>query len=134
LIMLVTGRAPQWSMLFVPVAMILLAAFALGVGLILSTLAVYFPDVVEMYQILLVAWMYLTPIIYPEEILPAAYRYWITNLNPMYHLIQIFRTPIYEGSLPDGNQLALASIIAFTTLIIGWLVFSTRADDFAYRA
>ena len=133
-IMLATGRPLHGSMLFLPAAMILLAAFALGVGLILSTLAIYFPDVAEMYQIVLVAWMYLTPIIYPEEIFPEAYRFWITNLNPMYHLVQIFRTPIYEGSLPAWNQLGLASLIAFSTLIIGWLFFSKKADDFAYRA
>ncbi len=45
--------------------------FTLGFGLIISTFAVYFPDVAEMYQIVLTAWLYLTPIIYPEEILPS---------------------------------------------------------------
>ena len=133
-LMLVTGRPLHWSVLFVPVAMILLAAFALGVGLILSALGVYFPDVVEMYQIFLMAWMYLTPIIYPEEILPAAYRFWITNLNPMYHMVNIFRKPLYDGVLPEWNELVVAVIIATVTLIIGWLFFSSKADEFAYRA
>ena len=133
-LMLVTGRPLRWSAFFVPVAMILFAAFALGVGLILSAIGVYFPDVVEMYQIILVAWMYLTPIIYPEEILPAAYRFWITNLNPMYHMVNIFRKPLYDGVLPAWNELAIAAIIAFVTLIIGWLFFSNKADEFAYRA
>jgi len=133
-ILLVTGRPLHWSMLFLPVAMILLAAFALGVGLILSTLAIYFPDVAEMYQIILVAWMYMTPIIYPEEIFPETYRFWITNLNPMYHLVEIFRTPIYDGSLPAWNQLAIAGISAISVLLVGWLFFSKKADDFAYQA
>lgn len=133
-IMLVTGRLLHWSVLFIPVAVILLAAFALGVGLILSALGVYFPDVAEMYQIILVAWMYLTPVIYPEEILPAAYRSWITNLNPMYHMIHIFRKPLYDGTLPAWNELAVAGTIALVTLIIGWLYFSSKADEFAYQA
>jgi ABC-2 type transport system permease protein len=114
--------------------MLLLAAFALGIGLILSTLAIYFPDIVEMYQIILIAWMYLTPIIYPEEILPAMYRFWITNLNPMYHLVQIFRKPFYDGVLPAWNELTIAGGIALLTLIIGWLIFCQKADEFAYRA
>ena len=133
-LMLVTGRPLHWSVLFVPVAIILLAAFALGVGLILSALGVYFPDVVEMYQIILVAWMYLTPIIYPEEILPDAYRFWITNLNPMYHMVNIFRKPLYDGVLPEWNELVIAVVIAVITLVIGWLFFSNKADEFAYRA
>ncbi len=133
-LMLVTGRQLHWSILFVPVAMILLASFALGVGLILSALGVYFPDVVEMYQIVLTAWMYLTPIIYPEEILPETYRFWITNLNPMYHMVKIFRKPIYAGSLPDWGELVIAVIISLSTLTIGWLFFSNKADEFAYQA
>ena len=133
-IMLFTGKSLQWSMLFIPLAMLLLAAFALGIALILSTLAMYFPDIVEMYQIILTAWMYLTPIIYPEEILPAASRFWITNLNPMYHLVQIFRRPIYDGIVPAWNELTIASALAIFTLIIGWLFYCQKADEFAYRA
>ena len=133
-IMLITSRPIHWSIIFVPVAIILLAAFALGVGLILSTLAIYFPDVAEMYQIILVAWMYVTPIIYPEEILPEAYRYWVTNLNPMYHLVRIFRMPLYEGVLPSWPEMAIASGIAIITLVIGWLFFSKKADEFTYQA
>jgi ABC-2 type transport system permease protein len=132
-IMLITGRPIQWSIIFVPVAMILLAAFALGVGLILSTLAIYFPDVTEMYQIILLAWMYVTPIIYPTEILPVAYRFWITNLNPMYHLIQIFRMPLYEGVLPGWIEIAIAGGVALVTLTLGWLFFAKKADEFTYQ-
>ena len=133
-LMILTGRQLHWSILFVPIAMALLTAFALGIGLFLSALGVYFPDVVEMYQIVLVAWMYMTPIIYPEEILPESYRFWITNLNPMYHLIQIFRKPIYDGVLPAWGELVTAGLIALATLIIGWFFFSNKADEFAYQA
>lgn len=133
-IMLIIGRPIPGSIIFLPIAMILLAAFALGVGLILSTLAIYFPDVSEMYQIILVAWMYLTPIIYPEEILPEAYRFWVTNLNPMYHLIKIFRMPLYEGVFPGWAELAVAGGIAIITLVTGWLFFAKKADEFTYQA
>jgi len=133
-IMLIIGRPIQGSIIFLPIAMLLLAAFALGIGLILSTLAIYFPDVAEMYQIILVAWMYLTPIIYPEEILPEAYRFWVTNLNPMYHLIKIFRMPLYEGIFPGWIEIAIASGIAIITLVIGWLFFAKKADEFTYQA
>lgn len=133
-IMLVIGRPIQGSIIFLPIAMLLLAAFALGIGLILSALAIYFPDVTEMYQIILVAWMYLTPIIYPEEILPEAYRFWVTNLNPMYHLIKIFRMPLYEGIFPGSIEIAVASGIAIITLVIGWLFFAKKADEFTYQA
>ena len=133
-IMLLIGRPIRGSIIFLPIAMLLLAAFTLGIGLILSTLAIYFPDVTEMYQIILLAWMYLTPIIYPEEILPEAYRFWVTNLNPMYHLIKIFRVPLYEGVFPGWIEIAIASGIAIITLVICWLFFAKKADEFTYQA
>ena len=133
LIMLVIGVPIRWSVLLIPYSMLLLASFSLGVGLLLSTFAVYFPDVAEMYQVALIGWMYLTPIIYPEEIIPAAFRSWVFNLNPMYHLLQIFRAPLYKGVLPDWQTLALGTGIAFITLVVGWLLFSNKADEFTYH-
>ena len=53
-------------------AVILLGMFSLGLGLLLSTAVVYFADMLPVYDVLLTMWMYLTPIIYPLEILPPA--------------------------------------------------------------
>lgn len=132
-IILITGNPLRPAALFLPIAILLLALFSLGVGLLLSTLAIYFPDVTEMYQIALLAWMYLTPIIYPPEIIPEAYRSLMLNLNPMYHFVVLFRKPLYEGLLPSAEQVAVALVIALVASVSGWLVFSNRADEFAYR-
>jgi len=133
LVMLVTKVPIRVTLLFIPVCAILLAFFSLGVGLLISTMSVYYPDVAEMYQIILNAWLYLTPIIYPVDILPEAYRYWITNLNPMFHMVRLFRIPIYYGRLPFWNELWPALIISICTLFIGWYIFSNKSDEFAYR-
>ena len=109
------------------------AATVLGLGLLLSTLAVFFPDVAEMYQIVLQAWMFLTPIMYTETILPEAYRFWLTNLNPMYHLVKLFRIPLFDGRLPTAPELLIPAGLAFAMLLIGWLVFTSKSDEFAYR-
>ena len=132
IIMLVIGRPITWAFLFIPIPILLLMAFALGVSLILSTLTVYFPDVREMYQIIIQAWMYLTPIMYPADILPKAYRFWILNLNPMYYLINMFRAPIYQGTLPPSEIMIPGALISLITLLVGWIYFSKKADNFAY--
>jgi len=133
IIMFFTATPPHRSLLFLPVAILLLAAFSLGIGLLLSTISIYFPDAAEMYQVALIAWMYLTPIIYPAEIIPETYRYWLFHLNPMYYLILIFRQPIYDGSLPSFPMLAMGVGISSLTLIAGWVIFSYKADEFTYR-
>jgi ABC-2 type transport system permease protein len=132
LLMIVTGVPLRATILFLPVPLVLTALFALGVALFLSTLAVYFSDVVEMYQIVLTAWMYLTPIIYPKEVVPPSYQ-WFLNLNPFYHLLEAFRAPLHGGVLAGWKTLSAAALAAVVTLVLGWTVFTRKADEFAYR-
>lgn len=133
IVMLVLGVPVKLTIFFTPIPLMLLALFSLGFGLILSTLAVYFPDVAEMYQIVLTAWMYLTPVIYPEEILPENIFFIISTFNPMYSLMKLFRIPIYYGRLPTFEEFLLPALIALVVFIIGWLFFTYRSDEFAYK-
>ncbi len=132
-VMLVTGLSIHLSIVFVPVAILILVAFSLGIGLLLSTLAVYFPDIAEMYQIVLLAWMFLTPVMYPETIIPQAYRSFITLLNPMYHLLKLFRIPLYYGRFPTFVEFIIPLGISLVVLLLGWVIFTRKADEFAYR-
>jgi ABC-2 type transport system permease protein len=129
---LIVGRPIRLTILFLPFPILLLSAFALGVGLLLSGIAVRFPDIAEMYQIILQAWMYLTPIMYPSDILPEAIRKYLLVLNPMYYLILLFRVPIYDGVMPSPALILTSTVIAVVTLITGWIYFSRQSDKFAY--
>ena len=81
IVMLVSGVTIKSTVIFLPVSIIILACYTLGFGLILSTVAIYFPDLTEMFRIVLTAWLYLTPVIYPENIFPERY-YSFLNLIP----------------------------------------------------
>lgn len=133
MVVMLFARVPiRLTMLILPIPALFLAMFALGVGLILSTIAIYFIDVTEMYTILLTAWFYLSPVIYRKDMLPQDYA-WVVHLNPMYYLINLFRAPIYDGRIPVLSEFLVAGAIALGTLVVGWIWFSSRADDFAYR-
>ncbi|MDQ2915093.1 MAG: ABC transporter permease [Chloroflexota bacterium] len=131
-ITVVEGIRPDVSLIWVPFAMLLAAAFALGVGLLLSTLALEFPDIVDMYQIAISAWYFLTPILYPQQIFPEAYR-WALDLNPAYHILEVFRHPVYWGSAAGPLTIIAATVSAVATLAVGWIVFTMRADRISYR-
>lgn len=133
LVMLVIGVPIRWTIVLLPIPILFLAMFALGIGLIISTMAIYYADVAEMYQIILTAWMYLTPVIYSPDILPEQYSFWITRLNPMYYLVELFRMPIYYGRVPDINLILISGGIALITLFVGWMYFTSKSDEFAYR-
>lgn len=118
--------------LFLPVPILFLAMFSLGLGLLLSSIAIHFADVAEMYQIILTAWMYLSPVIYTIEFIPEQWM-WLVRINPMYYLINLFRAFIYEGRFPSLGEYLVSGGIALAMLLVGWLLFARRADEFAYR-
>lgn len=132
LIMVVTGHPIYPSFWFVPIAVVLLVLFSLGVALFLSTLAVYFVDVVEIYAVVIQAWFFLTPVMYPKEILPERFI-WYMNLNPVYNLLEVFRVPIYQGYIPGPHTILAAVTSSVVAFVIGWWVFTSKADELAYR-
>jgi ABC-type polysaccharide/polyol phosphate export permease len=127
----ISGSKLSWALFFLPVSLMLAAIFSLGVGLGLSSMAVFFTDIVDMYQIILLAWMYLTPILYPIEILPEQFRGFLIA-NPMYYILECFRMPIYLGVLPSIDILIKATLAATLSLFLGSWLFVRKYNDFAY--
>ena len=133
LVMLVVGVKISFSFFLVVIPIILLAAFALGVTLLLSSVGVFFPDVVEMYQIAIQAWFYLTPVLYKLDILPKGVQFWV-RLNPMVYFVDIFRLSTFYGQLFSWKIFGLSAGVAALTLIAGWWVFTQVSEELAYRA
>ena len=131
-IYLFTKTPVSETFILLPIAILFLAAFALGFSLILSAIGVFFPDVSEMYPIVLTAWMYLTPIIYPEEMIADVVNGWLLRLNPLYHLIKFFRLVTFDGLYPTTQEFITALVLSFGVLIIGWIFFTRQAKKFAY--
>lgn len=131
-VMVVIGVPLRPTLLLVPFAMLLLSLFTLGVGLLISTIGIYFADVVEMYVIVLLAWMYLTPVIYPLYILPESVQVFL-RLNPMVYLVDIFRMFVFYGILPSAGTTLVGIVVAVVTFFTGWLIFTEKSDEFAYR-
>jgi homopolymeric O-antigen transport system permease protein len=119
------GLSP--ALLFLPVSILLAALFTLGAGLLLSPLAVFFSDVVELVGVLLTVLMYLTPIFYPMEILPAKMR-WVVRFNPVRSILEVFRDPIQQGKVPPLAHLAVSVGITAVALVVGGLAFRKSSD------
>lgn len=132
LIALILGIPPRPALLVLPVSILLLSVFSLGIGLLLATTAVYFADMVPVYNVLLTIWMYATPIIYPIDAVPER-LVWVLKLNPLYYLLEILRKPIFEGAIPDLQTWLIAAACAFLALILGGLIFTAKSDEYAYR-
>lgn len=131
-IALVLGAKITPALLFVPIAFLILFLFILGLTLIQSILTVYFRDAQHFTPILLQVWFYATPILYPLSYIPNEYQFYF-KLNPMYHFIEMFRGPIYEGGLPSTVTIVICLTISVITLILGSYVFRLRSSDLVFR-
>jgi ABC-2 type transport system permease protein len=130
-LLLVTGQPLTPALLFLPVAILLVALFTLGAGLLLSPLAVFFHDVTELVSVALTLIMYLTPIFYPMSILPEKVR-WIVRFNPTRSILEVFRDPIYFGKIPPPEHLLVALGVTIAMLAIGAFAFRRSSDRIPY--
>jgi ABC-2 type transport system permease protein len=130
MIVMIFLRAPFHitSLLFwIPLFMLFL--FTCGLSLLLSALAAKFRDVEHLYSVLVLAWMYLTPLFYPLSAIPETYR-WIMELNPMTYYVTLFRDLVMYGSYgtPETWRWCIAS--ATGSLLLGSLVFKKMQRNF----
>jgi ABC-2 type transport system permease protein len=132
LLLVILRHALPLSILFIPVPILLTVLFTLGISLLLSASSVYFYDIIESYQILLVPWMWLTPVIYPLEIIPPKFLPLI-KANPMFYFVECFRAPLYSGLLPGWEILALAAALSIISFLLGYKIFIRLADDIIFH-
>ena len=107
------------NMLFIPVILIQVYIFALGLGMLLAAGNVF-----------LTAWMYVTPIFYPLSQLPENLQTAIKTFNPLYTYITQFRTIVLDVACPDMGMVLYGFVVAFVTLGVGTLVFLKSQDRF----
>lgn len=121
-------RLPLTIFLF-PIPVLYAFVFSLGLGLILAASNVFFRDIGHLYGVWTTAWMYLTPIIYPEEILPEAMFRFI-RLNPLYYYVKYFRQVTFYGTLPDLETNIICVSFSLIFLIAGLVIFKKNQDRF----
>ena len=113
-----------------PVPVLFCLIFSIGMSLILSALTVFFRDVQHLYSVVLTAWMYITPIIYPMSFLEGTMVEKVVMCNPMYYFVDYFRAVVMYGQIPSLNFNLTCIGISLGTLIVGWLVFSKAQKKF----
>ncbi len=117
--------------LYLPVPILALIIFTLGMTFLFAAANVYYRDVAHIIQVLLSAWFYFTPIIYALEFIPANIR-WLFKLNPIIYVINGFRLAVYYGMLPRWPSIAASFLCAFIALFVGFAVFRKYQDDFVF--
>lgn len=128
-VMLITGAPLRPALLLLPFGLICLFLFSLGTGLLLSTAMVFFRDTQFLWGVVSMLWMYLSPIIYPESIIPVKFLT-LYKCNPLYHIIRFIRIILMDGISPEPKAYGLCIIASAVPLIIGAVVFKKNQDKF----
>ena len=131
LLNLIDGRPIGWAVLFLPVGLLLLLGFSTGMGLLVSSLNVFYRDIQHITEVVFLAWFYATPIIWHVTFAPELET--LSRWNPMALLIECLRAPIYQGTLPHFRTVALAAVSAIAVLALGAFVFARLERRFIYH-
>lgn len=112
---LILQHTPQWQWLMIPLSLLLITINALWMGLLISVFATRYRDLGELLNNLLRLIFFVTPIIWMPSFDPGLQT--IADLNPFYHLIEIFRAPLSGGSIA-----LLSWVVVLIMPLAGWLL------------
>lgn len=118
------------TILWLPALIIPQLLFTLGAAWLIAALGVFLRDIAQGISLILSAWMFLTPIIYPESIVPDRYRVFI-NINPFTALVRSYRRILLEGAAPDWPGLAYFTGVALISFLFGYWWFARTRKNFA---
>ena len=116
-------------LVLMPLALLYILIFCIGVGLLLVPLVVFFRDVQYLYGILITGLNYLTPIFYPVSLLPK----WLQDLlilNPLYSFVTFFRKVTIYGQWPTSDEHLLCFGFAALSFLLGAYIFNQKQNDF----
>jgi len=135
MIVLVTAAAVMQgglhpTILWLPVLLAPQMLAALGAAWLTASLGVFLRDTGQVTGLLLTAWLFLTPIIYPEQAIPVRYSFYV-NLNPFTPLVRNYRRTLLEGLPPDWAGLAYFTLFAAASFLFGYWWFARTRKNFA---
>jgi ABC-type polysaccharide/polyol phosphate export permease len=131
-LMIYLGYPPEWTIVWVPVLFFIHLVFTMGMALPLAALNLFFHDVRFLVGVILTLWFYLTPVIYPVDIVPERYEI-IFDLNPNALFVNAYRRVVLDGVSPGADRLLLGLGIALLTFLIGYYLFKKMEPRFADR-
>lgn len=118
------------TLLFMPVYLLLLGMFAVGLGWIAASLQVYLRDTAQIVMVMLTFWFWLTPILITEEQFPRRLRF-LLQANPLAYLVRAYRKILLSRALPDWEDLLIVGACAVVTFVAGGLFFRHMKRGFA---
>lgn len=130
-VMLLSGLHFSWINLSIIFPLFYLLLFSIGVGMILSTIYVFFRDMQHIYSLALVIIMYTSAIFYPADIIPEHFLP-IIQLNPIFSIIEMFRDALIYQTMPPVSAHLFSLTYSLILIFIGLILFYKKQDKFIF--
>jgi len=122
------------QMALVPLCMLILAGFTFGLSLLMMVLVIYFRDLEHILSVVLRAWYFLTPVLYPIDRISNPTVVTVLNLNPMTHVLYLFRCCLTPPiTWPTVSDWLVPACAAGAMLTMGYAAYKLREDDLIFR-
>ena len=132
ILLLVVFRFPfHWTWWYLPIPLLSLVLFTLGCSFFFAMANVFFRDMAHILQIILQAWFYFCPVLYPLDFIPERYHI-LFRLNPLLYPLNGFRLAIYYGVLPSPQSMAMSLAGGLAALWIGYRLFRRYQDTLVF--
>ncbi len=128
LFLLITNSFPGWEFLAIVPVLIVQVIFSIGLGITLGVLNVFFRDVGQAFGVVLQFWFWLTPIVYPSNILPPRVQE-LLAYNPMTGLMSAYQTVLARGQWPDWIALMPVLLLGIVFCWLGMRLFRKHAGE-----
>lgn len=122
------GHYPGTAWLIIPLGILLISMFAFGLGLLLGIFNVFSRDIGQVMGVVLQIWFWLTPVVYPYEIIPNNLR-WLAEANPMIPLVRIYQDALLYNKLPDFSLLLIPGGIALVLFLLSFILFRKASPE-----
>jgi ABC-2 type transport system permease protein len=130
LILLVLEHRLHWTVVLLPLVVVVQLLFILGLTYLMAVAGTYVPDVAEVMRPIIRGTFFVTPILWPAERLPE-YLSWIVAYNPLAYLVEAYRGLILYGELPGGMATLYFSLFAGALFVVGFAFFVRLKPWFA---
>ena len=130
IVMIFTKTTPTWYLLLLPLTIVQLYVFCIGLAFFLAAATVFFRDVQYIYNALITAWMYLSALFYPAKMLPPNIYWLVSHFNPLFIYVEQARSFVLYGSMPEPHYLWIGILSAIISLVVGVETFRRTQDSF----
>jgi lipopolysaccharide transport system permease protein len=130
LLMAYYGIEVGWSLVFLPIVVLVQLAFTTGLALLVAMAHLFYADVKYVFELILIVWLFATSVLYPTDRVGGTLGT-VMLLNPMTPIVEAYRTVMLRNALPEAGPFGAVAAVSLLTLLGAWLVFHRAEFRFA---